>query len=136
MKFFIYITYIFFTHSLFSQQNQDKWEKVTTGQNGHTFYVDMSNIKEKKNDIFFWQLINYVKKDEYGDLSAKILTKANCITYKLKWIKISYHKEYMAKDHVILKKPSTTVSGWQLPHRLSASKKVLEYVCNNKGTLL
>ena len=136
MKFIIYIIYIFFTNSLLSEQNQDKWEKVTTGHNGHMFYVDMYNIKEKENNIFFWQLINYVKKDEYGDLSAKILTKANCKKYKLKWIKISYHKEKMAKDHAISKKPSSTVSGWQSPHRLSTTKKVLEYVCKNKGTLL
>ena len=136
MKLTLFIIYILFTPSILSQQFQDKWEKVTKGQNGHIFYVDMSNIIEEKNNIFFWQLINYVKKDEYGDLSAKILIKANCKKYKLKWIKISYHKEKMAKDHAISKKPSNTVSGWQSPHRLSTSKKVLEYVCKNKGTLL
>ena len=53
MKFTLFIIYILFTSSILSQQFQDKWEKVTKGQNGHIFYVDMSNIIEEKNNIFF-----------------------------------------------------------------------------------
>ena len=72
------------------------WLQVTEGQNGHIFYVDLNSTYEKKSHIYFWQLINYNEKDEYGDYSAKILIKGNCNLFKFKWLKISYHKEIMA----------------------------------------
>ena len=112
------------------------WTKITKGQNGHIFFVDMENLNESKGYIYFWQLINYKDKDEYGDMSAKIYVKAECDIFKFKWVKVSYHKMLMGKDYVKPDNPSKLVAGWQFPTLGSTSYAVLDYVCKNKGLLL
>ena len=125
------LTYLFF----FSAQAQD-WTEITKGQNGHMFFVDMEKLNESKGYIYFWQLINYNDQDEYGDMSAKIYVKAECEVFKFKWLKVSYHKMLMGKDHVKPDNPSKLVSGWQFPIIGSTSYAVLDHVCKNKGLLL
>ena len=93
-------------------------------------------ISKKKKDTFFWELIDYKFKDEYGDLSAKIYIKADCIKMRFKWLKLSYHKDSMGKDMVLDQKPSKLVAKWQYPKINSTSMTVLEFVCKNKGITL
>ena len=112
------------------------WTKITKGQNGHIFFVDMKNLNESKGYIYFWQLINYNDQDEYGDMSAKIYVKAECEIFKFKWVKVSYHKMLMGKDYVKPDSPSKLVAGWQFPSLGSTSYVVLNHVCKNKGLLL
>ena len=112
------------------------WTEITKGQNGHIFFVDMENLNESRGYIYFWQLINYNEKDEYGDMAAKIYVKAECEVFKFKWLKVSYHKMLMGKDYVKPDNPSTLVSGWQFPSTGSTSYAVLDHVCKNKGLLL
>ena len=136
MKYLISIIPLLFAY-LFSLSILSKdWTKVTKGQNGHTFFIDMKKLNENKGYVYFWQLINYNKKDEYGDLSAKIYVQGDCKNFKFKWLKVSYHKMFMGKDQVNPGKPSNLVSGWQLPNIGSTSYAVLDHVCKNKGLLL
>ena len=112
------------------------WKKITQSSNGQSFYVDMETIIESKGFVYFWELIDYKKEDEYGDKSAKIYIEADCIKYKFKWVKLSYHKEAMAKDEVKVQSPSNLVADWQFPHQNSTSMIVLDFVCKNKGITL
>ena len=119
-----------------SKAESQLWSKVIQGKNGYDFYVDIQTIQNYNNIIFFWQLINYKKKDEYGDMSAKIYIKGNCKNFQFKWLKVAYHKLLMAKDQVQEKKPSDIVAGWQSALPDSTSYAVIDYVCRNKGILL
>lgn len=127
---------LLFTFLVCLSTKAKEWTKITKGQNGHIFYVNMGNLDENKGYIYFWQLINYNDQDEYGDMSAKIYVKAECEVFKFKWLKVSYHKMFMAKDYVKPNDPSKLVSGWQFPSIGSTSYAVLDHVCKNKGILL
>ena len=127
---------LLFTFLVCLSTKAKEWTKITKGQNGHIFYVNMENLDENKGYIYFWQLINYNDQDEYGDMSAKIYVKAECEVFKFKWLKVSYHKMFMAKDYVKPNDPSKLVSGWQFPSIGSTSHAVLDHVCKNKGILL
>ena len=130
-------TFILLFTFLFCWSAQTKgWTEITKGQNGHTFFVDMEKLYENKGYVYFWQLINYIAKDEYGDMSAKIYVKAECEVFKFKWMKVSYHKMLMGKDYVKPGNPSKLVSEWQFPSIGSTSYAVLDFVCKNKGLLL
>ena len=132
MKDLILIIILFLTH-LYSYNTQAvEWTQVTKGKNGHTFFIDMKKIYENNDYIYFWQLINYNEKDEYGDLSAKIFIQGDCKSFKFKWLKVAYHKMFMGKDKVNLKNPSEILSGWQSPNLGSTSHAVLEYACKNR----
>ena len=112
------------------------WKKVIESSNGQTFYVSMDSILEKSGHVFFWELIDYNKKDEYGDLSAKIYIKGDCKNLRFKWLKLSYHKFPMARDESEKQSPSKIVADWQYPRSNSTSMQVLHFVCNNKGIVL
>ena len=116
--------------------NSQVWTKVIQGKNSYDFYIDIQTIQSENDIIFFWQLINYKTKDEYGDMSVKIYIKGNCKNFKFKQLKVAYHKLLMAEDKVQAKKPSDIVAGWQSAKPNSTSYAVIDYACNNKGILL
>ena len=132
----IFIIVILFAFLFCLGTKAKDWTEITKGQNGHIFFVDMENLNESRGYIYFWQLINYNEKDEYGDMAAKIYVKAECDVFKFKWLKVSYHKMLMGKDYAKPNNPSTLVSGWQFPNTGSTSYAVLDHVCKNKGLLL
>lgn len=136
MRYKVLTIILLFTYLFCFNTTATDWTKVTIGQNGHTFFIDMNNLIENSGFIYFWQLINYKEKDEYGDLSAKIYIQGDCKTFKFKWLQVSYHKMIMGQDEVRLSQPSKPVSGWQFPVAGSTSYAVLEHVCKNKGLLL
>ena len=136
MRNLILILILLFTFLVCLSTKAKGWTEITKGQNGHIFFVDMKNLNENKGYIYFWQLINYNDKDEYGDMSAKIYVKAECEAFKFKWLRVSYHKMLMGKDYVKPDKPSKLVSGWQFPSIGSTSFAVLDHICKNKGLLL
>ena len=109
-----------------------EWKKITKGKNGHTFYLIPTEIIEKGKYVYFWQLVNYMQRDQYGDLSAKIYVKGDCQRLKFKWLRISYHKEFMAKDYAHIGLPSDIVSDWQFPEKNTTSESVLKFACTNK----
>ena len=127
------LTLLIFTFILEARAN---WTKVTQIHNGQSFYVDMENITESRGFVYFWELIDYNKKDEYGDKSAKIYIEGDCINFKFKWIKLSYHKDKMGKDYAKVQNPSHLVADWQYPVQNSTSMVVLDFVCKNKGITL
>ena len=134
-KIFILTTLVFFKITFISAV-QVHWQKITIGSNGYVFYINLLNIKEIQNKVYFWQLIDYLRPDEYGDMSAKIYIESDCINLKYKWLSFSYHKESMAKDIAIQNKPSKNLSHWQTASPSSTSASVLEYVCNSLGVVL
>ena len=136
MRFLIFYLIILSLVSSIARADTHIWTKVIKGKNGYDFYIDIKTIEDKDNSIFFWQLINYNKKDEYGDMSARIYIKGNCKNFQFKWLKVAYHKLLMAKDKVQAAKPSDVVTGWQSAIPKSTSHTVINYVCNNKGILL
>ena len=127
---------VLFTFLVCLSTKAKEWTKITKGQNGHIFFVDMESLVESKGYIYFWQLINYNDQDEYGDMSAKIYVKAECEVFKFQWLKVSYHKMLMGKDYVKPNNPSKLVAGWQFPSIGSTSYAVLDHICKNKGLLL
>ena len=62
--------------------------------------------------------------------------EGDCVNYRFKWLKLSYHKYPMAEDKVANQIPSETLKNWQYPEMNSTSMTVLNYVCKNKGVTL
>ena len=115
---------------------QEHWQKITTARNGYVFYINILNIEESAKRVYFWQLIDYINPDEYGDMSAKIYIESDCINLRYKWISFSYHKESMAKDITVQKKPTEYLSRWQIASPHSTSKAIMDYVCNSTSITL
>ncbi len=110
-----------------------KWVKIVEIKNKHVFYINVNSINEEKGYIYFWELIDYSSLDEYGDHSARIFIKGDCINSRFKWKKIAYHKMPMARDEKEPKVPEKHMRNWHYPRDNSTSKLVLDYACNAVG---
>jgi hypothetical protein len=62
-----------------------------------TFYVDFDSVKVNGN-IYHWELVDYLKPDQWGDLSAKILWETDCnIPQKYRMLSSLYYIQPMGK---------------------------------------
>jgi len=74
-------TFLFVVMSVIVSVNayaNSNWVFVTTSQDGAVFFIDSNSMQKSGNSITFWKMINYVQRDKYGDLSAKIQSTINC----------------------------------------------------------
>ena len=62
-----------------------------------TFYVDFDSVKVNGN-VYHWELIDYLKPDQWGDLSAKILSESDCnIPRKRRMLSQLYYTQPMGE---------------------------------------
>ena len=75
---------------------QHEWTKVQKTNSGRVGYVDLVNLKKDGDHMYYWDLIDYGKPDQYGDSSNTVYWKVNCITLASKMIKQLFYKGPMA----------------------------------------
>ena len=54
------------------------WTEASKSVDGDTWYIDYDTVKENNGYVYYWRLSNYLKPDQFGDLSAKVLREADC----------------------------------------------------------
>ena len=86
---------------IFSFNAYGEWTFVTEGvpinNNSHTHYVDFDSVKVNGN-VYHWELIDYLKPDKYGDLSAKTLFENDCnVPQKRRMLSQLYYTQPMGK---------------------------------------
>ena len=81
-----------------------EWEEISESVSGDTFYVDTDRIKRNGGYTYYWSLRDYLKPDEWGDLSSKRLIELDCNTPRRhRSLSRTYHTQPMGKGA-----PSTT----------------------------
>ena len=82
---------------------EEEWEYLTKGRSGEaSIYINNESIIKKDEYAYVWTLIDYIKPNKWGSLSSKTYMQFNCKWYRYKSLYHSYHKEPMAKDHVMI----------------------------------
>ena len=76
-----------------------EWKKVSESVVA-TYYVDFERIKKHDGYVYFWELIDYLKPDEFGDLSSKIYHQGDCKKFRYKRLSFSYHKGPMGGGEI------------------------------------
>ena len=76
------------------------WTEVGEGVSGNTYYIDYDTVKENNGYVYYWRLSNYLKPDQFGDLSAKVLREADCdIPRKSRALSGIFYKQPMASGN-------------------------------------
>ncbi|MCH9833421.1 MAG: hypothetical protein K0U49_08660 [Alphaproteobacteria bacterium] len=57
-----------------------EWTKVIEDGNGNTFYIDFDTVKENNGYFYYWGILDRLKPDKFGDLSAKAISELDCGT--------------------------------------------------------
>ena len=122
MKYLLIIFTLVFSPTSFAD-----WTKVSEGGGGVN-YVDLERIRKDDGFVYFWQMVDFLKKNEYGDLSVKIFTKGDCKLFRYQNLKFYFHKRPMARgdDEV---EDSADLS-WQYAPPNSNIENILTAVCS------
>ena len=94
---------------------------------GDIYYVDFDTIKISGN-VFYWRFSDYLKPDEWGDMSSSILNELDCkIPHKERILSALFYTQPMSKGS-----PSTTVNEareWAYSPPNSAGAIIMDAVC-------
>ena len=113
--------------SLLSTPVLGEWKKVSKNVSGDTFYVDFERIRNHGGYVYFWNLSDYLKPTDYGDLSAKTHKQGDCKLMGLKFLSSSRHKEPMGRGTGETdNKPDKE---WRYPPPNSSIEFILKSVC-------
>ena len=126
MKTLLTISTLVFT-VMFSSTSFGGWTKVSEDSKG-TYYVDFERIRKHDGYVFYWRLFDYLKPDEYGNLSEKNYVQVDCKLFRFKILSGSFHKEPMGRgtpETVTPKNPQ-----WEYPSPNSVHESHTESVCN------
>ena len=113
---------------MFSTPSYGEWTKVSKNMKGNTFYVDFERIRKHGGYVYYWELGDYLKRDKYGDLSAKVYTQGDCKLFRFKRLSYSFYKEPMGEGTgEIVNKPDKE---WSYPSPDSVGETILKLVCS------
>ena len=100
MKKITLLLVIIFTF-LFSTTSWGDWSYVTGSVDGNKFYYDKDRVRKNGKYIYFWELLDYVKPSQYGDLSLTTYTELDCSIFRFKILKILSYNKSMGEGEMI-----------------------------------
>jgi len=120
---------LLFTTLVFSSPTYAGWMEIIKG-NGITFYVDFDTIKKHDGYVYYWELGDYLKPNEFGDLSAKIYREVDCKLFRFKVLGDSYYTEPMGRGTPSASSNIADKEWSDLRTLNSAAHSVLKKVCS------
>ena len=94
---------------------------------GNTHYVDFERIKKHDGYVYYWELGDLLKPNEYGILSGKAYKQGDCKKFRYKYLSFSFHKEPMGGGTG--ETLNTPDKEWTYPPPDSVSETILKSVC-------
>ena len=112
----------------FSFPSWAEWIYFQTNDSGYEFYYDNKTLKKNKEHIFFWSLVDYGEKDEFGDMSSVMYTQLDCTIFRFKWLNTKFYDQPMGKGN---KNADFENDEWQYPLPESVGNNLMKHVCDN-----
>jgi len=107
-----------------------EWTFVVEGEsddNIFTFYVDFDNIKTKGN-VYHWELLDKLKPDRFGELSAKTLYESDCnVPQKRRMLSQLYYTQPMGEGSTSA--TNNTSDEWQYMMPETTGATVTDAIC-------
>ena len=89
----------------------------------------MGSITHDEKYVNFWYLKSYLIPNKFGDFSAVVNVKGDCVSLKLKYLVHVWYPEPMGKG---LGQQSNAESEWESPAPDSVGIDLLRDACNHK----
>tara|TARA_B100000963_G_C22179450_1_gene473814 strand:- start:127 stop:528 length:402 start_codon:yes stop_codon:yes gene_type:complete len=118
------IIFFLYPFNCFADYN---WKKIITSSSGDVYYFDLNSIKRTGNNVYFLKLRDYLKPDQFGDLSNIIYHEVNCSSMEFKYLKDFYYSLPMGNGE-----PSSInnkISDWKKARKGSIGETILKFVC-------
>ncbi len=127
MKKLILLTIFVFTLAFSSSASFAEWKKVSENAQGTAFFVDFDRIRQHEGYVYYWELQNFLKPDEGGNMSFKIYIQGDCNLFRFKFLSFTTHREPMGRGIAKNYPPSEK---WAYPPPTSFGEVDLKAVCS------
>jgi hypothetical protein len=107
-----------------------EWTKVVKAEVGDTYYVDFERIKKHSGKIYYWGLIDYLKPQTNGVMSARIYSEAECEPFRFRSLNNAFYRASMGLG-TIAHINNTPNKDWIYSPPNSISETLLSAVCNH-----
>ena len=125
MKKLTILLVIIFTF-LFSTTSLGEWKFGSENVDGDKFYYDKDRVKKSGKFIYFWELIDLLKPDKWGDLSSTTYVQLDCSIFRFKALKYQFYKNSMGEGEM---DDYTPPYEWEYPKPNSTDESVCNFVC-------
>jgi len=91
---------------------------------GIKFYYDKDRVRKSGKFIYFWELKDYIKPNEWGDLSSTLYVQLDCSVFRYKYLKFQTYNKSMGEGKMTT--DMTPPDEWSYPK----PESVIEYFHN------
>ena len=102
-------------------------KKITYGNNGDDFYLDLDRIKVNNGYVYYWYMQDFLLPLEMGIMSMKMYNQGDCEVGRYKDLTAKFFTESMGIGAGISHIP---IDDWHYPGPNTVLKKVFDYVCD------
>jgi len=114
---------------LISFNSYGEWTEVAEGDSA-TAYTNIDTIKERNGYAYWWQLSNYLKPSQYGDMSSISYKQVDCALNRYKTLSISYYKRHMGEGTGNTAPESTLDNEWHYMPPGTVGEVQIEHGCS------
>ena len=114
---------------IISLNSYGEWSKVSNNTNGTSFYVDIDRIKNQGPYVYYWELMDLLKPNSSGTLSAKSYIQGECNLVRYRIWSYSFYKTNMGQGRSF-SSSNIPDKDWRYPFPNSSAEAILEIVCN------
>lgn len=82
---------------MFSAGSWAEWTFFTQSVDENKVYLDIDRIQKNGGYVYVWSLVDYIKPDKWGDMSAKRYYEVDCKALRYKPLTNIYYKEPMGE---------------------------------------
>ena len=125
-KITLLLSTLVFSLTVFSSSSFAEWTKVDENVKGTVFYVDFERIRKHDGYVYWWDVGDYLKPSNQGNLSLKIYRQGDCKFFRFKYLSGSSHKKPMGEG---TGETFTPRDKWVYPSPDSMDETILKRVC-------
>ena len=97
---------------------------------GDSHYIDADRIKENGGYVYFWAMTDYLKPDEYGDMSNQMYFQGDCGVMRVKVLSFIFYSQPMGNGAGESSVPVPETAGWNYVPPGSIIETTLNMVCD------
>ena len=111
---------------LISFNSYGEWTKITEGQSGNVYYLDLDKIKVNNGYVYYWYMSDFLLPKD-GLMSMKVYNQGDCGVGRYKDLTAKFFSESMGMGVGMTHAP---IDDWHYPGPDTALRTVFDYICN------
>ena len=76
-----------------------EWTVTASSTDGDTMYIDLDTIRQVNGFVYFWQMLDQVEPNKFGDLSATSYVKTDCGVLRAQNLTSNFYNQSMARGN-------------------------------------